>query len=131
MRFGYTILYVADVLKAVEFHERAFKMKRAFVAEGNQYAELDTGTTKLAFASYELARSNLPDGFKPNNPKEAPAAIEIAYVTDDVAAAFRDAVTAGAMRVKEPQVKPWGQTVAYVRDPDGVLIELASEMAPG
>ena len=26
----------------------------------------------------------------------------------------------------EPETKPWGQDVAYVRDPDGNLIELAS-----
>jgi lactoylglutathione lyase len=32
------------------------------------------------------------------------------------------------MQVAEPKTKPWGQTVAYVRDPDGVLVEIGSEM---
>ncbi len=44
--------------------------------------------------------------------------------------AFAQAVRAGAASLVEPQTKPWGQTVAYVRDPDGNLIELASPMAP-
>jgi lactoylglutathione lyase len=34
------------------------------------------------------------------------------------------AVAAGAQLVREPVEKPWGQTVAYVRDPNGTLVEL-------
>lgn len=54
--------------------------------------------------------------------------IEIALTTGDVAAAFQRALGVGAARVAEPKVKPWGQTVAYVRDLDGILVEIASEM---
>jgi hypothetical protein len=31
------------------------------------------------------------------------------------------------MIVAEPEAKPWGQTVGYLRDLDGVLIELCTE----
>ncbi|MEP0820911.1 VOC family protein [Trichocoleus desertorum GB2-A4] len=55
-----------------------------------------------------------------------PAGIEIGFVTEDVAAAFAQAVTAGAVAVVAPTVKPWGQTVGYIRDLDGILIELGS-----
>ena len=41
-------------------------------------------------------------------------------------AAFARAVAAGATPLKEPVTKPWGQTVAYVRDLDGFLVELCS-----
>jgi len=30
--------------------------------------------------------------------------------------------------VSEPETKPWGQTVAYVRDRNGFLVELCSPM---
>jgi lactoylglutathione lyase len=30
--------------------------------------------------------------------------------------------------VAEPKTKPWGQIVAYVRDRDGVLVEIGSQM---
>ncbi len=43
-------------------------------------------------------------------------------------AAFEAAVNAGATKIAGPKVKLWGQTVAYVRDPDGVLVEIAGEM---
>jgi catechol 2,3-dioxygenase-like lactoylglutathione lyase family enzyme len=57
MTFGYTILYVTDVEKTVAFYESAFGLKRKFVHESG-YGELDTGETKLAFASVELATSS-------------------------------------------------------------------------
>ncbi|HEV7516808.1 MAG TPA: lyase, partial [Thermoanaerobaculia bacterium] len=39
---------------------------------------------------------------------------------------YARAVEAGAAPVSQPATKPWGQDVAYVRDLDGVLIEIAS-----
>jgi lactoylglutathione lyase len=124
MRFGYTILYVRDVAATLDFYERAFDQSRRLLHESGQYAELETGATTLAFASHELAAENLPAAFRP--PREDDTAFEVCFVTDDVPAAYRRALGAGAGRVSEPQTKPWGQQVAYVRDPDGTLIELAS-----
>lgn len=128
MNFAYTILYVADIAGAVNFYEAAFGLKRRFIAEGGQYAEMETGATALAFAANELAESGLPQGFRPNTPTQPPAGIEIAFTTDDVAAAFSRAVEAGAIPVAEPKTKPWGQQVAYVRDKEGVLVEICSPM---
>jgi|SRR5215207_2013754 len=128
MRFGYTILYVEDVERSIAFYERAFGLKRRFVDESGQYAEMETGETTLSFASNELGESNLPSGFRRNDPAKLPAAVEIALLTEDVAAAFGVAIRAGAAKVAEPVMKPWGQTVAYVRDPDGVLVEIGSEI---
>ncbi len=44
--------------------------------------------------------------------------------TDDVPSAVRRALDAGAAAVRDPERKPWGQEVAYVRSPEGVLVEL-------
>jgi catechol 2,3-dioxygenase-like lactoylglutathione lyase family enzyme len=125
MKFGYTIIYVPDVLASVEFFERAFGLQRRFVHESG-YAELDTGDTALAFASHELGASNLPEGYVKANQSGQPLGVEIALVTSDVAKAYAQALAAGASSIKEPQVKPWGQTVAYVRCPDGTLVELCT-----
>ena len=38
----------------------------------------------------------------------------------------RAAIEAGATLAAEPRNKPWGQTVAYVRAPEGTLIELCT-----
>ncbi len=128
MNFAYTILYVSDVVRAVEFYEAAFGLQRRFIHESNQYAEMETGATALAFVANELAESGLPQGFRRNSPAEPPAGIEIALTTADVPVAFARAVTAGAAAVAQPVTKPWGQVVAYVRDLDGVLVEICSPM---
>ena len=124
MRFGYTILYVRDVAASVELYERAFGQRRRFVHESGDYAELDTGGTTLSFASHGLAETNLPDAFR--RPHGAATAFEVCFVTDDVRGAYDRAVREGAEPVTPPQTKPWGQDVAYVQDPDGNLVELAS-----
>jgi uncharacterized glyoxalase superfamily protein PhnB len=43
-----------------------------------------------------------------------------------VRAAFDASLAAGAIAVVEPTDKPWGQTVSYVRDLNGFLVELCS-----
>ena len=126
MKFGYTILYVKDVEKAMAFYESAFGLKRKFVHEIG-YGEMDTGETKLAFASVELATSNGVSFAQANSEGPAPA-VEVAFVTDDVQAAFAVAVKAGAVPVAAPKQKPWGQTVGYVRDLNGFLVEICSPM---
>ncbi len=128
MRFGYAIAYVRDVRRTVTFWERAFGLKRRFIDESGQYAEMETGATTLAFAANAMGESNLPGGFRENDPAAPPAGMEIALISADAEAAFRAALAAGATEVAGPKRKPWGQTVAYVRDPDGLLVELGDEV---
>ena len=123
MLFGYTILYVSDVEASVEFYERAFGLKRRLLHSSGEYAELETGATALAFASRELAAENVP-GL--SLAAGGGAAFEVCFVTEDVSDGYSKAVEAGAAPVSQPSTKPWGQDVAYVRDPEGVLVEIAS-----
>jgi uncharacterized glyoxalase superfamily protein PhnB len=128
MEFRWTILYVSDVKASVSFYEAAFGLTRRMITEEGGYAEMETGSTRLAFAAVEFAKSHLPAGVLPHSPSGAPQAVELAFVTDDVEAGFRRAVRAGATPVYEPKQMPWGQTVSWVRDPEGVLIEVASDI---
>lgn len=126
MKLGYAILYVRDVPRSVAFYEDAFGLERKFVHEAGMYAEMATGATTLAFAANGLAKSNLPMAFRENTPTGRPAGFEVAFTTDDVAAAYEHAVISGATAVSPPTTKPWGQIVAFVRDEDGILVELCS-----
>ena len=129
IKFSYTIFYVEDVARSIEFYERAFGFKRKFVGPENDYGELDTGATILSFAAVSLAEKNLPKGFVKSKLKEIPFGFEIGITTPDVEKVYRESVNAGAVPVQEAKVKPWGQTVAYVRDPDGFLIEICTPMS--
>jgi len=43
---------------------------------------------------------------------------------------FEKAVTAGATSIKNPIAKPWGQIVAEIKCPDGILFEICSPVNP-
>jgi catechol 2,3-dioxygenase-like lactoylglutathione lyase family enzyme len=128
MKLGYTIIYVPDVAASLDFFERAFGLARRFLHESGDYGELDTGETTLAFASHILGEQNLAGGFIAANLSPLPLGFEIALVTPTVAAAHTKALAVGAIEIKAPETKPWGQEVSYVRCPDGTLIELCSPM---
>jgi lactoylglutathione lyase len=130
MKLGYVILYVQDVPRSVAFYEDAFGLARKFVHEAGMYAEMDTGGTTLSFAANGLAKSNLPCGFRENRPTEPPGGFEIALVTEDVSSAYERAVAAGATAVFPPAAKPLGQIVAFVRDKDGITVELCTPATP-
>jgi lactoylglutathione lyase len=127
---GYVILYVKDVSASLAFYEQAFGLSRRFFNDdnGKAYGELETGAARLAFYSFELAKTQLKDGFTAASPDKAPLGFEIALVTPDVPALFARAVKAGAIVVSEPETKPWGQTVACLRDKDGHLVELCTPL---
>ncbi len=129
IQFKYTILYVQDVSKAIEFYEKAFGFQRVFVTPENDYGELNTGNTTLSFASIALAKSNSREGFTESSLGQKPFGIELGFTTTDVANTVKSALQAGAQILEEPKTKPWGQIVAYIRDIDGFLIEICTPMA--
>lgn len=125
MQLAYTILYVENVAASLAFYGAAFGLEQKFLHESGDFGELATGTTTLAFSSRQLMRSlgKNPQLARP----EAPCS-EIALSTPDVPAAYAQALQAGATPVQAPEQMPWGQTVAYVADPDGFLVELCTPM---
>jgi lactoylglutathione lyase len=127
---GYVVLYVKDVPASLAFYEVAFGLSRRFFNDdnGKAYGELETGAARLAFASLELARTTLKQDVVAASPDKAPLGSEIALVTTDVPALYARAVKAGATVVSEPEVKPWRQTVACLRDKDGHLVELCTPL---
>lgn len=132
IKYKYTILYVADVTKTIEFYNLAFGFKSLFITPENDYGELDTSDTingiTLAFASFELANSNLDHSFLESNKDHTPFGIELGFTTDDVEATMAKAVELGAVEYQKPKQKPWGQTVGYLKDINGFLIEICTPM---
>lgn len=128
MQFGYTIVYVGDVEASLSFYERAFGLQRGFVSPDGEFGTLATGATALAFCLHEVARDSVGHDYVAAADSARPLGIEIGLCTADVPAAFERAVAAGAVALNPPKTKPWGQTVAYVRCPDGSLVELCTPM---
>ncbi|MBN8538420.1 MAG: VOC family protein [Deltaproteobacteria bacterium] len=127
MRLGYTLLYVDDVEKTMAFYSKAFGLEAGFLHESKDYGEMKTGDTKLGFVNHATAGSHGFEYEKLSLKSKAPG-FEIGFVADNVENAFEHAVNAGAVSVSKPTQKPWGQTVSYVRDCNGLLVEICSAM---
>ena len=125
MKLKYIIIYVTNVSETMNFYEKAFSINKKFLHESGMYGEMDTGDTTLSFAANEMAELN---GFsiRKNASDSDPAGAEIAFTTDNVEQAFKKALSAGANSLAEPKLKPWGQTVSYVRDLNGFIVEICS-----
>jgi len=80
MKLGYTIVYVPDVARSLEFFEVAFGLQRRFLHESGTYGELDTGETTLSFASHALGHMNFPGGHVRADESSQPLGMEIALV---------------------------------------------------
>lgn len=130
MNFAYTILYVPDVAKSLAFFEQAFGLKTRFLHESGAYGEVDTGAggATLAFVDHATARDSVQHDYVAAHASPQPLGMEIGFTVTDVQAAYDRAVAAGARALAAPVTKPWGQTVAYVRCPDGCLVELCTAM---
>jgi predicted enzyme related to lactoylglutathione lyase len=128
LTLGWVIVYVDEPPAASAFYAGTFGLAAEFASPDGSYAQLDTGATKLAFASYGLGKGNFDGGVRRADTDSQPGNVEIALVADDVDAAHAAALAAGCTDLAAPRDKPHGQRVAYVRDPFGTLVELASPL---
>ncbi len=129
MKLGYAILYVQSVADTIAFYEKAFGLERGMMTPTAEYGELKTGDTKLAFAANRFVKTLTSVSFEEASPNKAAPPLEIGLVTADVAEAFAKAIAAGAISVKKPEEKPWGQRIGYVRDNNGFIVELCSPIS--
>lgn len=130
MKFGYTIVYVANVAASLEFYEKAFLFMRSVLHESGTYGELETGQTTLAFAAHQIAQGNLAKGCIAADGSVQPLGMEIGFITTEVEKVHANALQHGAAERAPPKWKPWGQLVSYLRAPDGTLVELCTPMVP-
>lgn len=123
MKLKYTILYVANVPETLNFYKQSFGFQVKMLHDSNDYGELDTGETTLAFSSLELM-SDL--GKNPNKADPAAPVFEIAFETQEVKKWLDQAIKSGAVLVQDIREETWGQTTSYISDPNGFLIEICS-----
>lgn len=120
MQLRYVVLYVADVGASMAFYSRAFGLTVGFLHDDGDYGEMATGDTRLAFS--RLGQNRETSGaVAPGLP-----ACGLAFATEDLSAALDRALTAGAVLVQHATAMPWGQTICYVRTPEGTLIEICA-----
>ena len=129
LALGSASFYVRDVPATVEFYQRAFGIPMRYLHPSRGYAELATGATLLAFVSEDfLSTTRLLGETRVTcaRPGEPPIGAQIALVSHDLDRDWLRAIEAGAIVLKPPEPKPWGQTVGYLLDLNGVIVELCT-----
>lgn len=119
----YIVLIVEDLERSLDFYTKVLGLQLKHRAEA--FAQLETGETRLALFTREAMSTTLGMTLKP--PAADAPGFELGFKVDDVDEAFRELQASGAPEVIAPTDRPWGQRTAYVRDPDGHLIELAQD----
>ena len=122
----YLILIVEDLDRALGFYVDLLGLRLGH--RSGDYAQLDTGTTRLALYTRSAMAKTLGMALDPPAPS-APG-FEVGFKVADVDAAFAELVARGAPPVAPPTDRFWGQRTAYIRDPDGHLVELAQDLRP-
>jgi lactoylglutathione lyase len=120
----YVVLIVEDLDRALKFYADILGLRLGH--RSGEYAQLDTGSTRLALYTREAMSKTL--GIALQRPDVDAAAFEIGFKVKDVDTAFAELVQRGAAPVTSPINRPWGQRTGYVRDPDGHLVELAQDL---
>ena len=123
MQLRYVILYVPDVAATMDFYARAFGLERGFLHDSGSFGEMVTGATKLCFTAIALMAQIGKQ--VATVPPDLPS-FELAFETEDVAAALARALSEGATLVQGVERMDWGQTTAYVRSPEGTLVEICT-----
>ncbi|WP_107839892.1 VOC family protein [Metasolibacillus meyeri] len=118
----YVILYVNDFEKTLHFYQHILGLPVKM--QQGTYVEFDTGATTLSINTRGSVREEI--GLDVPEALSASQTFEIGFVVADVAATIETLRVQGVTVVKEPVMKPWGQTVAYVADPDGHYIEICT-----
>lgn len=125
MKMKYTILYVNDVEASIHFYQHVLGFPMKLRVES--YVEFDTGDVTLSINSRQDVKDAL--GLPVPEANQASQTFEIGFVVDDVEQTIASMEEKGVSIIKEPAKKPWGQTVAYVADPDGHFIEICDAVS--
>jgi lactoylglutathione lyase len=127
MRFIYTGIRVRDLERSVKFYTKTMGMKEASRGEmqaGGVFVELRSrGSEQQLELNYYPPGNRFCEEYAEGSELD-----HLAFLCDDVRKSYSKVLAGGATSA----VEPWdegGCTLAFVRDPDGVWIELHGKFA--
>ena len=119
----YVVLIVEDLDRSLAFYVE--RLGLTLNHRSGPYAQLATGRTRLSL--YQRAAMAATLGVSLRAPDANAPGFEIGFKVANVDVSYVELVGRGAEAAVPPTTRPWGQRTAYLRDPDGHLIELAQD----
>jgi catechol 2,3-dioxygenase-like lactoylglutathione lyase family enzyme len=112
-------LLVENLESSVQFYRD--KLGLVVNSQDTGFVDFKLGETPLALFQKSEATSMFPSKFM------SPAGgVVLALQVDDVEKTCNELEARGVLIFEKPKKTSWGQTVAYLHDPDGYIIELTN-----
>ncbi|MDQ4131083.1 MAG: VOC family protein [Actinomycetota bacterium] len=121
----YVVLIVSELDRSLDFYLGTLGLELQH--RSGPYAQLETGRTRLALYERDAMAATLGVE-KLAAPDPAAPAFELGFKVADVDRVYADLLARGVKSAAPPTDRNWGQRTAYVRDPDGHLVELATDL---
>ena len=112
-------LLVEDFEKSLKFYKNILGLK-VKSQEGNQFAGFDLEGTEMAIFQKEEATAMFPKKFMGTG-----GGVNIGFQVEDINKACKELKSKGVEIFEGPKTTPWGQKVAYFKDPDGNIWEVS------
>jgi lactoylglutathione lyase len=122
---GYVVLFVEDLERTLAFYVGKVGLPVRFRAEG--YVELAVEGSRFAL----LARSRVSElagDAHAGRPAAGTHEGSVTLLVEDVDRVHRELAGRGVTFLGAPTDRPWGQRAAYFQDPEGHLIEIATNL---
>ena len=115
-RLDLVTLLVSDVPASTRYYRDVLGL--AVIRDKDGYVELESGGVRLALYSRAALAKLL------GVPVDRLGPIDLSFHVDDADRAFSELVERGAEPLVTPRTMPWGHRLAFLRDPEGNLIEV-------
>lgn len=122
-RFEELVVFVDDVRAIARFYETSFGFSRR--RAGEEFVVLEVGSIRLSFQSHKLGIRHGGEKVAHLSMDRAPPPFELAFDCADVDGTYARAVEAGGEPLEDPHDTEWGDRIAHLRDPNGILIGLS------
>lgn len=122
---GYVVLFAKDFDGTLAFYTGKLGLPVRFQDTG--YAELAVEGAKLALLAASRVPAQVGDTHA-GRPAEGAHEGHITLMVEDVDRTYQALQGKGVPFLSAPQERPWGQRSVYLTDPEGHLIELATNL---
>lgn len=112
-------LLVEDFEKSLKFYKDILGLK-VKSQEGNQFAGFDLEGTEMAIFQKDGATAMFPKKFMGTG-----GGVNIGFQVEDINQACKELKSKGVKIFEGPKTTPWGQKVAYFKDPDKNIWEVS------
>lgn len=127
MKFDMIGIFVKDLSRMVSFYHEVIGVDIDWDGKGS-YAEFKH--EGIRFAMYERSELAKLLGQQPSYPSGINGSFELAInvgAKQNVDETFKQFILAGAQEIYSPRDEPWKMRSAMIADPEGNLIEIASD----